>query len=159
MLRSLGVACRGSSPPRIPWCQPTSSVAGRAVRPTSSTVLWMHQMSQHRVRMAMTTRCVCWGSPPRAAHGQTLHRQPGAVAAVAADADDVRSMRTWPDSRGCVHCTRWRDAPLSSRGVLSLLLGRQPGACSEHPSGVDARGNKALSRGARTTSVVLRLIA
>ena len=64
------------------------------MRPTSSTVLWMHQMSQHRVRMAMTTRCVCWGSPPRAAHGQTLHRQPGAVAAVAADADDVRSMTT-----------------------------------------------------------------
>ena len=64
------------------------------MRPTSSTVLWMHQMSQHHARMAMTTQCVCWGSPPRAAHGQTRHRQPGAVAAVDADADDVRSMRT-----------------------------------------------------------------
>ena len=96
MLRSLGVACPRSSPLRIRWCPPTSSVAGRAVRPTSSTVLWMHQMSQHRARMAMTTQSVCWGSPPRAAHGQALHRQPEAVVAVAvaADADDVRSLRT-----------------------------------------------------------------
>ena len=64
------------------------------MRPTSSTVLWMHPMSRHRARMAMTTQCACWGSPPQAAHGQTLHRHPEAVVAVVADADDVRSMRT-----------------------------------------------------------------
>ncbi len=51
-------------------------------------------MSRHHARMAMTTQCACWGSPQRAAHGQRVHRQPEAVAAVAADADDVRSMRT-----------------------------------------------------------------